>query len=73
MECLQEEPRSPRGYLGGLREGDGGPGRTRTDHILLAKQALYQMSYGPIRGHLCIDGRDYSSAHRFCVGPWTFR
>ena len=26
----------------------GGAGRSRTDDILLAKQALYQLSYGPI-------------------------
>jgi hypothetical protein len=25
----------------------GGANRTRTDHLLRAKQALYQMSYGP--------------------------
>ena len=25
----------------------GGAGRSRTDDILLAKQALYQLSYGP--------------------------
>jgi hypothetical protein len=30
----------------GLR-GDGGAGRDRTDDILLAKQALSQLSYGP--------------------------
>lgn len=27
----------------------GGTSRTRTDHLLLAKQALSQMSYGPIK------------------------
>jgi hypothetical protein len=27
--------------------GDGGAGRDRTDDILLAKQALSQLSYGP--------------------------
>lgn len=27
--------------------GDGGARRIRTDDILLAKQALYQLSYGP--------------------------
>ena len=27
---------------------DGGARRIRTDDILLAKQALYQLSYGPI-------------------------
>ncbi len=26
----------------------GGAGRSRTDDILLAKQALYQLSYGPV-------------------------
>lgn len=31
----------------GLR-GDGGAGRDRTDDILLAKQALSQLSYGPL-------------------------
>ena len=28
----------------------GGTSRTRTDHLLLAKQALSQMSYGPMAG-----------------------
>ena len=28
--------------------GTGGAGRNRTDDILLAKQALSQLSYGPI-------------------------
>jgi hypothetical protein len=28
-------------------EEDGGAGRDRTDDILLAKQALSQLSYGP--------------------------
>ena len=28
----------------------GGAGRSRTDDILLAKQALYQLSYGPGSG-----------------------
>ena len=30
----------------------GGAGRSRTDDILLAKQALYQLSYGPL-GAFC--------------------
>lgn len=30
--------------------GSGGARRIRTDDILLAKQALYQLSYGPITG-----------------------
>ena len=29
-------------------QGPGGARRSRTDDILLAKQALYQLSYGPI-------------------------
>ena len=29
----------------------GGAGRSRTDDILLAKQALYQLSYGPVPGN----------------------
>ena len=28
--------------------GRGGARRSRTDDILLAKQALYQLSYGPV-------------------------
>ena len=29
--------------------GPGGARRSRTDDILLAKQALYQLSYGPVQ------------------------
>ena len=29
-------------------QGPGGARRSRTDDILLAKQALYQLSYGPL-------------------------
>ena len=32
------------------RAASGGARRSRTDDILLAKQALYQLSYGPISG-----------------------
>ena len=28
--------------------GDGGPNRSRTDDLLHAMQALYQLSYGPL-------------------------
>ena len=31
-------------------QGPGGARRSRTDDILLAKQALYQLSYGPSQG-----------------------
>ncbi len=41
-------------------EGFGGARRDRTDDLLLAKQALSQLSYGPAR-----TGR----AHRIMVGP----
>ena len=34
--------------LRGPSRGPGGARRSRTDDILLAKQALYQLSYGPI-------------------------
>ena len=30
-------------------EDDGGARRDRTDDLMLAKHALYQLSYGPIR------------------------
>jgi hypothetical protein len=32
------------------RRGSGGARRDRTDDLLLAKQALSQLSYGPVRG-----------------------
>ena len=35
------------------RGPSGGAGRSRTDDILLAKQALYQLSYGPIHKEQC--------------------
>ena len=31
---------------------DGGAGRIRTDDILLAKQALCQLSYDPMKGNI---------------------
>ena len=35
---------------GGSAKRNGGARRSRTDDILLAKQALYQLSYGPVQG-----------------------
>ena len=32
------------------RRGDGGARRDRTDDLMLAKHALYQLSYGPFKG-----------------------
>ena len=43
----------------------GGARRNRTDDLMLAKHALYQLSYGPLAG--C----DYSEASRV-VGPGRF-
>ena len=47
---------------------NGGAGRDRTDDLLLAKQALSQLSYGPANASLGVglaiylDGRDAWSA-----------
>lgn len=54
--------------------GRGGARRIRTDDILLAKQALYQLSYGPSPpcGELLKPRRAGSDAFRICrrlVGP----
>jgi hypothetical protein len=40
---------SSRGNFCTIIRGPGGARRSRTDDILLAKQALYQLSYGPIQ------------------------
>ena len=40
----------------GARGASGGDGRTRTGDILLAKQALYQLSYAPTRGLVGLTG-----------------
>jgi hypothetical protein len=45
-QCLRLQ--SSRGNLCTIIRGPGGARRSRTDDILLAKQALYQLSYGPI-------------------------
>ena len=37
-------------------EPTGGARRDRTDDLLLAKQALSQLSYGPVRGQRTDDG-----------------
>lgn len=50
----------------GSTKKDGGARRSRTDDILLAKQALYQLSYGPIA--LSVQGTSRESRRR-CHGP----
>ena len=59
----------------------GGASRTRTDHLLRARQALYQMSYGPlILGTLSIRSltvtarylyRNFSLPHLYGGSGWT--
>ena len=46
-------------------QGDGGARRDRTDDLMLAKHALYQLSYGPFtRGRLQLE-----SCHAIFVSP----
>ena len=47
--CQRSEEKVPRAL-------PGGDGRTRTGDILLAKQALYQLSYAPKRGLVGLTG-----------------
>src|SRR5271165_5995871 len=46
------------------RQPPGGARRDRTDDLLLAKQALSQLSYGPVRGQRTDDGGQIQSAIR---------
>ena len=48
---------------------DGGARRSRTDDILLAKQALYQLSYGPNQGTSRVSRRRCHGPARRLVGP----
>ena len=53
--------------------GDGGARRVRTDDLMLAKHALYQLSYGPFLGSTqesCLSIR--SAATQELVGPGRF-
>ena len=43
QDCIRSQ-----GNSSAIIRGPGGARRSRTDDILLAKQALYQLSYGPI-------------------------
>ena len=45
---LSYRPRLDLGYRNKSSDSPGGGNRVRTDDILLAKQALYQLSYTPI-------------------------
>jgi hypothetical protein len=49
--------------------GDGGARRDRTDDLMLAKHALYQLSYGPILGHRLAERRIDAAVERCLVGP----
>jgi hypothetical protein len=51
------------------RSASGGARRSRTDDILLAKQALYQLSYGPFSGCSQESCRRPSGDPRGLVGP----
>ena len=61
--ALNPEPKEANGRFGGA-------GRDRTDDLLLAKQALSQLSYGPANASVGVglainlDGRDAWSAPR---------
>ena len=46
---------------GGVPAPSGGARRDRTDDLLLAKQALSQLSYGPLRGQISAAIRSQSS------------
>ena len=48
---------------------NGGARRSRTDDILLAKQALYQLSYGPIKGTSRVSRRRCHGPAQRLVGP----
>ena len=50
VSSLMAQPEA--GHTSFLFEGDGGADRDRTDDILLAKQALSQLSYSPICSQL---------------------
>ena len=55
MTCLAE----PEQF-----EMSGGARRDRTDDLLLAKQALSQLSYGPVRGQRTDDGGQNNAIRR---------
>ena len=55
---LPEEPAKPVRYaIAGER---GGARRDRTDDLMLAKHALYQLSYGPMPEPLAVSRRRFS-------------
>ena len=45
--CDRSGPAQPRARPKSQKGGAGGAGRSRTDDLMLAKHALYQLSYGP--------------------------
>ena len=66
----RDVPRCSSSPTGGSTKKNGGARRSRTDDILLAKQALYQLSYGPISGVSQESCQRPSHAHQEgLVGP----
>ena len=66
-------PRPSRKGTGGGRRGDADSGaeETRTPDVLLAKEVLYQLSYGPKRSAFWAAGAARERRERACVrhGP----
>ncbi len=50
------------GGVAARSKASGGARRDRTDDLLLAKQALSQLSYGPVRGQIPVIGNQNSQA-----------
>ena len=48
VSCDRAQIQAPQAFPSG-RRGDGGARRDRTDDLMLAKHALYQLSYGPLK------------------------
>ena len=65
--CQSTRPYGPANAVISLSRGGGGARRDRTDDLMLAKHALYQLSYGPI-GHISV-GISRHGYSREMVGP----
>ena len=52
-----------------FRFDDGGARRDRTDDLMLAKHALYQLSYGPLEGFVIDPALSARGVTRSVVGP----
>lgn len=62
-------PIQPEANLIAIIRGPGGARRSRTDDILLAKQALYQLSYGPVPQEQCDAQESCRRRVAGCVQP----